>query len=409
MKILVLNSGSSSQKSALYEISGALPGQPPTPAWQGKIEWNGDQAEMQVQNSKGANLKHHLNVESRRHAIEQLLKSLWTGDARVVSAPSEIDIVGHRIVHGGRDFEQATVITPDVKSAIARMSVFAPLHNRAELEGIDIVEKYFDNVPQVAVFDTGFHSRLPEAAAVYPGPYKWLAQGIRRYGFHGINHQYCAGRAAQLLGRELNSLRLVSCHLGNGCSLAAILHGHSVDTTMGFTPLDGLMMGTRSGSLDPGILTYLMREEKSTGERLDNLLNTKSGLLGISGISGDMRQILTAMKDGNPRAKLAFEMFVHHLQSAVGAMIAVLGGIDALIFTAGIGENSPEVRAAACASFGFLGLKLDGAKNAQCPADQEISLSDSAVRVLIIRAQEDWAIAYDCWRLTSDRLHQSKY
>jgi acetate kinase len=195
MKILVLNSGSSSQKSALYEISGALPGQPPTPAWQGKIEWNGDQAEMQVQNSKGANLKHRLQVESRRHAIEQLLNSLWTGDARVVSAPSEIDIVGHRIVHGGRDFEQATVITPDVKSAIARMSVFAPLHNRAELERIDIVEKHVGNVPQVAVFDTGFHSRLPEAAAVYPGPYEWLAQGIRRYGFHGINHQYCGERA----------------------------------------------------------------------------------------------------------------------------------------------------------------------------------------------------------------------
>jgi acetate kinase len=409
MKILVLNSGSSSQKSALYEISGALPAQPPTPAWQGKIEWNGDQAEMQVQNSKGANLKHRLNVESRRHAIDQLLKSLWTGDARVISAPSEIDVVGHRIVHGGRDFEQATVITPDVKSAIARMSVFAPLHNRAELEGIDIVEKYFGNVSQVAVFDTGFHSRLPEAAAVYPGPYEWLAQGIRRYGFHGINHQYCAGRAAQLLGRELNSMKLVTCHLGNGCSLAAILHGRSVDTTMGFTPLDGLMMGTRSGSLDPGILTYLMREEKSTGEQLDNLLNTKSGLLGISGISGDMREIVAAMEAGNHRAELAFEMFVHRLQSAIGAMIAVLGGIDALIFTAGIGENSPEARAASCANFGFLGLKLDGAKNVQSPADQEISFSDSAIRVLIIRAQEDWVIACDCWRLASDQLHKSKY
>jgi acetate kinase len=280
------------------------------------------------------------------------------------------------------------------------MFVFAPLHNRAELEGTDIVEKYLDNVPQVAVFDTGFHSRLPQAAAVYPGPYQWLAQGIRRYGFNGINHQYCAERAAQILGRELSSLKLVTCHLGNGCSLAAILHGRSVDTTMGFTPLDGVMMGTRSGSLDPGILTYLMREEKSTGEQLDNLLNTKSGLLGISGISGDMRKIVAAMEAGNQRAWLAFEMFVHHLQSAIGAMIAVLGGIDA-IFTAGIGENSPEVRGAACANFEFLDLKLDGAKNAQSPADQEISFSDSALRVLIIRAHEDWAIACDCWRLAS--------
>jgi acetate kinase len=399
MKILVLNSGSSSQKSALYEISGALPVHPPTPLWQGKIEWNGDQADIQAVNSSGAKVESRVKVASRSDAIKQLLDTLWDGRACAVSAPSEIDVVGHRIVHGGKEFEEATVITPQVKSAIARMAVFAPLHNRAELDGIEIVETRLGNVPQVAVFDTGFHSRLPEAAAVYPGPYEWLAKGIRRYGFHGINHQYCAERTAQLLGRELDSLKLVTCHLGNGCSLAAIIRGRSVDTTMGFTPLDGLMMGTRSGSLDPGILTYLMREEKSTGEQLDNLLNTKSGLLGISGMSGDMREVVTAMKAGNERAKLAFEMFVHHLQSGIGAMIAVLGGIDALIFTAGIGENSPEVRAAACANFGFFGLKLDCAKNAQSPADQEISLSDSAVRVLIVRAQEDWAIARDCWRL----------
>jgi acetate kinase len=401
MKILVLNSGSSSQKSALYEIPGTLPEHPPAPAWHGKIEWDGDQADIQAQNSQGAQLQARVKVASRSNAIEKLLDTLWNGKIRAVSAPSEIDIVGHRIVHGGKNFEDATVITPQVKSAIARMSVFAPLHNRAELEGIELVEKRLGKVPQVAVFDTGFHSRLPEAAAVYPGPYEWLAQGIRRYGFHGINHEYCAERAAQLLGRELNSLKLVTCHLGNGCSLAAIRHGRSVDTTMGFTPLDGLMMGTRSGSLDPGILTYLMREEKSTGKQLDNLLNTKSGLLGISGISGDMRQIVASMKDGNPRAKLAFEIFVHHLQSGIGAMIAVLAGIDALVFSAGIGENSPEVRAAACANFAFLDLKLDAAKNTQYSVDQDISVSNSTVRVLIIRAQEDWAIARDCWRLAS--------
>jgi acetate kinase len=281
------------------------------------------------------------------------------------------------------------------------MSVFAPLHNRAELEGIDIIEKHLGNIPQVAVFDTGFHSHLPEAAAVYPGPFEWLAQGIRRYGFHGINHQYCAERAAQLLGRELNSMKLVTCHLGNGCSLAAIRNGRSVDTTMGFTPLDGLMMGTRSGSLDPGILTYLMREEKSSGKQLDDLLNTKSGLLGISGVSGDMRQIVATMNDGNSRAKLAFEMFVHHLQSGIGGMIAALGGIDALIFTAGIGENSPEVRTATCANFAFVGLKLDRTKNIPYSADQDVSLPDSKVRVLVIHAQEDWAIARDCWRIAA--------
>src|SRR6266851_4835556 len=404
MKILVLNSGSSSQKSCLYDIGKTLPEHSPAPVWEGKIEWDGSQADVQVWNSQGAQPKRRVQVASRSDAISQLLDTLWNGKLRVVSAPSEIDVVGHRIVHGGKDLVKATAITPEVKSAIARMSVFAPLHNRAELEGIEIIEKRIGAVLRVAVFDTGFHSRLPDPAGAYPGPYEWLAQGIRRYGFHGINHQYCAERTAQLLGKDLQSLKLVTCHLGNGCSLAAIREGRSVDTTMGFTPLEGLMMGTRSGSVDPGILTYLMRERKSTGEQLDDLLNTKSGLLGISGVSSDMRQIVAAMKDGHTRAKLAFEIFVHRLQAGIGAMIAVLGGIDALVFTAGIGENSPEVRAAACANFEFLGLKLDPAKNSQSPADQEISLSDSGVRVLIVRAQEDWAIARDCWHLTSAKI-----
>ena len=403
MKILVLNSGSSSQKSCLYDIGNTLPEHPPAPAWEGKIEWDGDHADIEVRNSQGVHLRDRVKVASRSDAIDQLMDTLWNGKLRVLSAPSEIDVVGHRIVHGGKDLDTATAITPEVKSAIALMSVFAPLHNRAELDGIEIIEKRIGEVLQVAVFDTGFHSRLPEPAAVYPGPYEWLAQGIRRYGFHGINHQYCAERTAQLLGRDLQSLKLVTCHLGNGCSLAAIREGRSVDTTMGFTPLEGLMMGTRSGSVDPGILTYLMRRGQHTGQQLDDLLNTKSGLLGISGVTGDMRQIVAAMKDGHPRAKLAFEIFVHRLQAGIGAMIAVLSGIDGLVFTAGIGENSPEVRAAACANFRFLDLKLDAAKNVQPSADQDISLSDSAVRVLIVRAQEDWAIARDCWRLVSAR------
>src|SRR6202162_2676730 len=302
MKILVLNSGSSSQKSCLYDIGNKLPEHPPVPAWEGKIEWDAGQADIQAQNSQGGQLKDRVQVASRTHAIDQLLDTLWNGKLRVVSAPSEIDVVGHRIVHGGKDLVTATAITPEVKSSIARMSVFAPLHNRAELDGIEIIEKRVGTVLQVAVFDTGFHSRLPEPAAIYPGPYEWLAQGIRRYGFHGINHEYLAERTAHLPGKELRSLKLVSCHLGNGCSLAAIRDGHSVDTTMGFTPLEGLMMGTRSGSVDPGILTYLMRQSSLTGQQVDDLLNTKSGLMGISGISGDMRKIVAAMNEGHPRA-----------------------------------------------------------------------------------------------------------
>jgi acetate kinase len=399
MKILVLNSGSSSQKSCLYEIGDALPALPPDPVWQGQVEWGGGREEMQVHTSQGANLKEQLKIESREQAFAPLLDTLWSGKTRVISAPSEIQMVGHRIVNGGPKYGQPTIVTPEVKAAIASMSAFAPLHNRAGLEGIAIVEKKFGAVPQAAVFDTGFHSHLPDAAFVYPGPYEWLAKGIRRYGFHGINHQYCAERAAQMLGKELRSLKLVNCHLGNGCSLAAIRDGHSVDTTMGFTPLEGLMMGTRSGSVDPGILTYLIRSGEFTGESLDKLLNTKSGLLGISGISGDMRQIVAAMKKGNPRAQLAFDIFVHRLRSCIGSMIAVLDGIDALIFTAGIGENSLEVREAACANFSHLALKLDHAKNSHPTLDQDISAPGSPVRVLVIRAQEDWAIARACWQL----------
>lgn len=404
MKVLVLNSGSSSQKSSLYEIGSTLPDNAPAPTWEGKIEWQGDDAQIVVRTSQGANVQEHRKIASRAEALDQVLDTLWKGNARVLSTPIDVDVAGHRVVHGGQHFKKPTLITAQVKSAIAGMSAFAPLHNRAELEGIEIVEKKIGTIPQVAVFDTSFHSDLPEAAAVYPGPYEWVSRGIRRYGFHGINHQYCAERTAQLLGRDLNSLKLVTCHLGNGCSLAAIQGGRTVDTTMGFTPLDGLMMGTRSGAVDPGILTFLMRHDGLSAPQLDDLLNTQSGLLGISGISSDMRQIIAGMQAGNPRARLAFEIFVHRLQSNIGAMIAVLGGLDALVFTAGIGENSPEVRAGACSTLGFVGLKIDSS-NVQASGDQDIASSDSPVRVLVIRAQEDWAIAQACWRLVSTTIH----
>ena len=400
MKILVLNSGSSSQKSCLYEIGDTVPDDPPACLWQAKIEWEGGFAQTEIKNAHGFTTKGRIKVPSRTPALAHLLDTLWNGEAKAVASRSEIGVVGHRVVHGGPQFQDPVVITAEVKSAITGVSAFAPLHNRAELEGMGIVEELLGSVPQVAVFDTGFHKTMPVSAAVYPGPFEWFAAGIRRYGFHGINHKYCARRAAQVLRRDPNSLKLVTCHLGNGCSLAAIRDGRSVDTTMGFTPLEGLMMGTRSGSVDPGILTYLMRQSQLTGEQLDELLNQHSGLLGISGVSGDMREILVAIKNGHERAKLALDTYVHRLQSGIGAMIAVLGGIDALIFTAGVGENSPEVRAGACENFHYVGLKLDPKKNAQSPPDQDISAADSAVRIVLIRAQEDWEIARDCWTLT---------
>jgi acetate kinase len=405
VKILVLNSGSSSQKSSLYEIADRLPDVPPAPVWEGRIEWEGDQARLQIKSQQGPSGKFTASG-SRKEATEQLLNHLLNGPSPVLRDESEVAVVGHRIVNGGTLYKEPTLVTPEVKSAIERMSAFAPLHNRAELAGMEIISKVFGGVPQVAVFDTGFHAHLPEAAAVYPGPYEWLQKGIRRFGFHGINHEYCAGRAAQVLLKDPTSLKIVSCHLGNGCSLAAIRDGRSVDTTMGFTPLEGLMMGTRSGSVDPGILTYLMRQDHLTGEQLDDLLNKKSGLLGISGISGDMRKVVSAMEQGNARAKLAFEIFIHRLAAGIASMAAALNGLDVLIFTAGIGENSPEVRAGVCSQLTFLSLILDFAKNTEAHVDQDIAARESKVRVLVVRAQEDWAIARECWKLQS-RLQNS--
>src|SRR5881398_3672438 len=365
MKVLVLNSGSSSQKSSLYEIGQTLPDDPPTSLWQGKIEWRDEVAEVEIKNARGVVQKNRAKVSSRAEAVEHLLGTLTDGDRPAVTSLTEIDVVGHRVVHGGPKYEQPVSLTPEVRAGIAKASAFAPLHNRAELEGIEVIEKVLGGVPQVAVFDTGFHRKMPQAAVVYPGPYQWFEGGIRRYGFHGINHQYCAARAARLLGRDVNSLKLITCHLGNGCSLAAIREGHSIDTTMGFTPLEGLMMGTRSGSVDPGIMTYLMREGQLQAQEIDDVLNKESGLLGISGISGDMREILASVKRGHSRAKLAFDIYVHRLQAGIGAMVAVLGGINALVFTAGVGENSAEVRDEACKGLFFLGLKLDDGANAQ--------------------------------------------
>jgi acetate kinase len=399
MKILVLNSGSSSQKACLYEIGGTLPDHPPVPLWEGKIEWREDTAAIVVKDSQGVTLKEELPVSSREQLIRHLLRTVSDGKARAIASASEIDVVGHRVVHGGPHFEDPVVITPEVRSAIDSVSAFAPLHIRAELEGMKLVEKLRGDVAQMAVFDTGFHRQMPLSAAIYPGPYEWFVNGIRRYGFHGINHQYCSERTAQLLGKDPKSLKLVTCHPGNGCSVAAIHGGRSVDTTMGFTPLDGLMMGTRSGSVDPGILTFLMRQGQLDGQDIDKVLNQESGLLGISGLSSDMRDILVGIQQGHQRAKLAFDIYVHRLRAAIGAMAAVLGGIDALVFTAGVGENSPEVRAAACSGLEFLGLRLDSKTNARPSLDQDISTTDSSVRVLVIRAEEDWAIAKECWKL----------
>ncbi|WP_353932623.1 acetate kinase [Okeanomitos corallinicola TIOX110] len=402
MKILVLNAGSSSQKGFLYEISNeTLPTEAPKPLWEGRVNWTQDRgvAEIQVKTATGAVLKESIYGDSRKAHVAYMLYTLSRGATKVVSNLSEIDVVGHRVVHGGKKYRNSVVITKDVKQEISRLSTLAPAHNPAALDGVEAIEQSLGDVTQVAVFDTGFHNTLPDAAAIYPGPYEWVEQGIRRYGFHGISHQYCANRAAQILGRELKSLRLINCHLGNGCSLAAVKDGISIDTTMGFTPLDGLMMGSRCGSIDPGILIYLMRQSDYSAERLDYVLNKASGLRGISGVSSDVPQVLEAIEQGNERAKLAWDIYVHRLRAGIGSMLASIGGLDVLVFTAGVGEKSPLLRQAACEAWEFLGLKIDPEKNQQNLLDVDIATADSSVRVLVIDTLEDWAIAQQCWQL----------
>ena len=401
MKVLVINSGSSSVKACVHEIRGTLPENPPPALWEAKIEWKDEAAEIVVKNFRGASHKNHIAITSRDQLGQDLLSTLWSGDTKIIDSASDIDAVGHRVVHGGPHFEEPVILTPEVRAVIASVSSFDPLHTTAELAGMKIVENLFGSVPQIAVFDTGFHRHMPLAAAVYPGPYSWFENGIRRYGFHGINHQYCTGRAAQLLGKNRKSVKLVICHLGNGCSLAAVEQGRSVDTTMGFTPLDGLMMGTRSGSIDPGILIFLISQGHMNAEDLERVLNQQSGLLGISGISSDMREVVAGMEHGNERAKLAFDIFVHRVRAALGSMAAVIGGMDAVVFTAGIGENSPQVRSAVCRRLEFLGIKLDEHRNLAPALDADIAAPESRVRVLVIPAEEDWAIAAECWKLAN--------
>jgi acetate kinase len=395
MKILVLNGGSSSFKCWFQDV-------PDGPRWTARADWsrNSGSADVKINRSDGPSETRTVTADTPSGFLGPVLEALWKGQTKAIDAPSGIDVVGHRIVHGGPKYRESVLVTPEVRAGIAAVAEFAPAHNKLQLAAIETVDRVIGTkVPQVAVFDTGFHATLAPAAYVYPGPYAWLEQGIRRYGFHGISVQYSTWRAAQLLQVPPKSSRLIVCHLGNGASVTAVANGKSVDTSMGFTPLEGIMMGTRSGSIDPSILVYLIRHEGCTADQIDEILNRKSGLLGVSGISGDMREILDAVEKGNQRAHLAYDIFAHRLTREIGAMLAVLGGVDAIVFTGGIGENCAPLRADVCRQLEFINLKLDAAKNAHPDLDQNIAATGSAVQVLVIRADEDWEIARECQRL----------
>ena len=405
MNILVLNGGSSSVKASLYVLpEGGLPtpeGDPPLrPAWKARAEFPRvpGEARLFVQAASGPPVERKAAIQSPGDSLAPLLDTLWSGPSAVLRDRSGITAVGHRIVHGGKAFHDTTRITPEVKETIASLASLAPEHNHLEVEGIEAMERLLGpSVAQVAVFDTAFHAGIPPVAFTYPGPYGWLDQGIRRYGFHGISHQYVSGRAARMLGAT--PARMITCHLGNGCSLAAVRDGRSLDTTMGFTPLAGLMMGTRSGSVDPGIVIHLVRHCGSTAADLDRILNKESGLLGISGVSGDMREIQAAMGQGNERARLAWAIYLHRLCAEIGSLLPELGGLDTLVFTAGVGENCAPLRQSVAEAFAFLGIRLDAARNRDGDDDREISAADSTVRVLVIHTEEEWEIARECRRI----------
>jgi acetate kinase len=374
VRALALNAGSSTLKAALYDVEpGVALAAPPAARWQGQVDWDPGRG---------------------RAVAMEMLRGLCDDADAPLRSPAEVDVVGHRIVHGGARFRTPTRITEDVKQAVGALSASAPLHNAAGLEGVAVAERFVGQAtPQVGVFDTAFHADLPPGAHVYAGPHEWRERGLRRFGFHGINHQYAAHRAAHLLGRPLEELRLITCHLGSGCSLAAIRDGRSVDTTMGFTPLEGLVMASRSGSVDPGLLLHLLRQPGASVDALDTLLNHRSGLRGLSGRSGDLRDVLAARQRGDPTAHLAFDVYIHRLRFHLGAMLGALARLDAVVFTAGVGEHSAEVRAAALEPFAFLGVKLDRTRNARATADTDIAADGSTVRVLVTRAQEEWVIA----------------
>lgn len=399
MSILALNAGSSSLKFGLFDD------QAREHVVTGEIDWaNGDrqQAQLVVRPHNGTTVRLRQPVpDSAAAAACAIQAALGPTTHRGCSGIPAITAVGHRVVHGGTEFRASVLIDERVKAAITRLCDLAPLHNPPALTAIQAAEAALPGKPQVAVFDTAFYDHLSPKAYLYGVPYSWYQNwGIRRFGFHGISHAYCASRAGELMKREPAQLRVITCHLGGGCSATAVRGGVAIATTGGFTPLDGLLMGTRCGSVDPGILIYLQRHEGLTHKELARALNYSAGLLGISGVSADLAEIEAAASQGNERAHLAFDMFAGQVRSAIAALAASLGGVDALTFTDRIGEGSAALRAAVCDGLQFMGIKLDREQNAHARPDVDVATADSPVRVLVVHAEEELAVAREALRVS---------
>ncbi|MDQ1913038.1 acetate kinase [Paenibacillus sp. GD4] len=396
MNVLVINAGSSSLKFQLYNMEDE------SVLAKGRVERIGmESAILTYEPGDRPEVREVEEVLEHTTAVRKVLELLVHRTHGVLNSIQEIDAVGHRVVHGGETFSSSVIVDEEVKREIKRLFDLAPLHNPAAMLGLNAVEANMPDIPQALVFDTSFHQSMPPVSYLYPIPMVlYKKHKVRRYGFHGTSHAYVSERAAAYLGRPLEELKLVTCHIGNGASCAAILEGKSVDTSMGMTPLEGLMMGTRSGDIDPAIVPFTMGKEELTLNEVSSMLNKHSGLMAISGLGSDMREVTQAMEAGDRNAKLAFDMYEYRLRKYIGSYAAAMNGLDAIVFTAGVGENSAVLRAAVCRNLTYFGVDLDEEANARRePGDREITKPGSRVRVLIIPTNEELVIARDTHRL----------
>ncbi len=399
MKVLVINAGSSSLKYQLFDMESE------TPLCHGiveRIKLEGSRLIHKV-NSKKFTLE--TPVKDHKVALEIVLKTLTDPEKGVISSMNEIDAVGHRVVHGGETFSGSVFIDEKVMKALEDNIELAPLHNPPNIMGINAARELLPNVPQVGVFDTAFHQTLPPKAYFYAIPMKYYKKyKVRRYGFHGTSHFYVSRRAAEILGKAVETLKIVTCHIGNGASIAAVKYGKSIDTSMGFTPLEGLVMGTRCGDMDPAIVTFLQEKENMSSQEITNILNKESGIYGLTnGFSSDMRDVEDAALEGtNDLAKIALDIYDYRIAKYVGAYAAAMNGVDAIVFTGGVGENSPYTRKDVCSYLEFLGLKIDDSKNDMRGKEEIISTEDSAVKVLVVPTNEELVIARDTKRIVEE-------
>ncbi len=401
MKVLVINAGSSSIKYQLIDMTNE------TLLAKGQCDRIGiEGGNFKQTNFKGDVYKATVDIPNHGEGIKLIVDALTCAEHGVISSMSEINAVGHRVVHGGEKFSGSVIITDEIIEALKECSELSPLHNPANLTGIRACTEIIGNIPQVGVFDTGFHQTMPDYAYLYPIPYEYYEKyKLRRYGFHGTSHRYVTARAAAMLGKKPEDINIVTCHLGNGSSITAVKGGKSFDTTMGVTPLDGLMMGTRSGSIDPAIIPFLMEKEHMSAKDIDTMLNKKSGMLGVTQVTSDNRDIEQGAKEGNKRYQLVENMLVHQITKYIGGYAAAMGGVDAIVFTGGIGENNPQYRTRVGKNLAFMGVSVDEEINKKAfrtSDEYDISTADAKVRMLVIPTNEELMIARDTYELVKN-------